>query len=165
MHTDESKPGSPEKRVGMNTAISSKHMHNPVGLILKGYAAIFFGESVLAGLLVMLASFWNPEVGLAGLAMATLAALLPRWMDLPWPDSPVHVCNAALVGLFLAVLRTQGLGLLPWLVLAAGLVVTSRIILGDLLWRWNHLPLLIDAANTAGDVERAIHSTRVDHPD
>jgi urea transporter/murein DD-endopeptidase MepM/ murein hydrolase activator NlpD len=110
--------------------------------ILKGYAAIFFGERALAGLLVLLASFWNPKVGLAGLFMGVLAVLLPKWMDLPWPDSPVHVCNAILVGLFLAVLRDPGLSLLPWLLLAGVLVVAVRTILGDLLWRWHHLPLL-----------------------
>jgi urea transporter len=110
--------------------------------ILRGYAAIFFGERAQAGLLVLAASFWNPKVGLAGLVMAVLAALLPKWLDLPWPGSPVQVCNAILVGLFLAVLRTPSLSLLPWLLLAAGLVVAARTILGDLLWRWNHLPLL-----------------------
>ncbi|HEY3272016.1 MAG TPA: urea transporter [Geothrix sp.] len=110
--------------------------------LLQGYATILFSEGPLPGFLVLAATFWSPHVGIAGLAMALMTLLLPRWLALPMPHSPVTVCNGILVGLFVAGLRGPGWALVPWLLIAAGLTVVARTLLGEALWRWNHLPLL-----------------------
>jgi urea transporter len=79
----------------------AKALAQLVTLILRGYGQVLFCNSLLCGVLFLVGTFYDPVLGLLGVAgaiAATLTALVLRCPE-PYVDAGIFGCNGALVGL------------------------------------------------------------------
>ncbi|PIV29020.1 MAG: urea transporter, partial [Zetaproteobacteria bacterium CG02_land_8_20_14_3_00_50_9] len=69
--------------------------------LCRAYGAILFAESPWVGCCCLLATFWFPNAGGAGLLAAVTAMATARLLNFPNRDSGLYVYNSLLVGLSL----------------------------------------------------------------
>lgn len=118
-----------------------KPLHGLVGL-LRAYAAILFVEHPVTGLLFLLATFFFPNVGLAGLLAALVGLGTAQLFRFPYLASGLYVYNSMLVGLSLGAFYQLDTSLALLIVLSSALAVFFAAGLLDMLWRLGHLPIL-----------------------
>jgi urea transporter len=110
--------------------------------VLRAYSNILFVDQPLIGLAFLLATFWFPNVGLAGLIGATVGMAVGYALRLPYATSGVNVYSSLLVGLSIGAFYRVDVNLAILIVLSATLTVLLAATLRDLLWRIGHLPVL-----------------------
>ena len=110
--------------------------------ILRAYSNILFVDQPLIGLVFLLATFWFPNVGLAGLLGAVVGMAAGYALQLPYATSGVNVYSSLLVGLSIGAFYRVDLNLAILIVLSATLTVLLAATLRDVLWRIGHLPVL-----------------------
>ena len=110
--------------------------------VLRAYSNILFVDSPLIGLAFLIATFWFPNVGLAGLIGAVIGMAVGYSLRLPYATSGVNVYSSLLVGLSLGAYYEVDANLTVLIVLSAALTVLLAASLRDVLWRLGHLPVL-----------------------
>lgn len=110
--------------------------------LLRAYAAILFCHSPAVGFLFLIASFWYPNTGMAGLIAALIGNITARLLSFPAIASGLYIYNSLLVGLALGIAYKLDGYLLTLILLGAILAVFLTVALSDLLWRLEHLPVL-----------------------
>ena len=110
--------------------------------ILRAYSNILFVDSPLIGLLFLAATFWFPNVGLAGLIGALVGMAVGYALRLPYATSGVNVYSSLLVGLSLGAFYRVDLSISILIVLSAALTVLLAATIRDVLWRIGHLPVM-----------------------
>ncbi len=113
-----------------------------LGAIPRAYADILFLDHVGLGLLVMAATFWYPNIGLAGLLGAVTGLLTARIFRFAESGSALQIYNSLLVGLSLGAFYEVNLYLVVLIVLGAVLAVLASVVIADSLWRLDRLPAL-----------------------
>ena len=110
--------------------------------IPRAYANILFVDHPWVGLVIVIATFWYPNVGLAGL-MGALAGLLTTWLfRFPNANGGLQIYNSLLVGLSLGAFYELNGYLMLLIVMGAVLAVFVTVALADGLWRLDRLPVL-----------------------
>lgn len=110
--------------------------------VLSAYSGILFADHPLIGLLYLVATFWFPNVGIAGLIGAAVGMAIGYALRLPYATSGVNVYSSLLVGLSLGAYYELNLVLLVLITLSAALTVLLAAALRDILWRLGKLPVL-----------------------
>jgi urea transporter len=110
--------------------------------IPRAYANILFVDHVGIGLLIMLATLWYPNVGLAGLLAALAAMLTTGLFRFPDANGGLQIFNSLLVGLSLGAFYELNGYLVLLVVMGAVLAVFVTVVLADGLWRLDRLPVL-----------------------
>jgi len=110
--------------------------------VLSAYSGILFVDHPLIGILFLSATFWFPNVGVAGLIGATIGMALGYALRLPYATSGANVYSSLLVGLSLGAYHELNASLLVLIALSAALTVMLAAALRDILWRLGHLPVL-----------------------
>lgn len=112
--------------------------------LLRSYAQIFFGRSLLVGLLLLLATAVSPRLLLMGCASVMLSLVVARLMHLPEEQqrSGLLGYNALLVGLGGAALLQPSPAALGLLVLAVVGTVFATAALNSALGAFFNLPVL-----------------------
>jgi urea transporter len=101
-----------------------------------------FVDHPVIGLAYLGATFWFPNVGLAGLIGAVTGMSIGLALRLPHAMSGVNVYSSLLVGLSLGAYYVLSLRLALLIVLSAALTVLLAVVLRDVLWRLGRLPAL-----------------------
>jgi len=109
---------------------------------LGAYSGILFVDHPVVGLFYLAATFWFPNVGLAGLIAAGTGMAVGQLLRLPFASSSLNVYSSLLVGLSLGAYYELGLRLIVLIVLSAALTVLLGAALRDVLWRLGRLPML-----------------------
>jgi urea transporter len=91
--------------------------------LLRAYAAILFSNSSRVGLLFLVASFWYPNTGAAGLIGAVMGNITARLLSFPTISSGLYIYNSLLVGLALGIVYQLDSYLLVLILLGAILAV------------------------------------------
>jgi urea transporter len=110
--------------------------------LLSAYGGILFVDHPVIGFAYLVATFWFPNVGLAGLIGAAVGMGVGYSLRLPYPTSGVNVYSSLLVGLSLGAYYTLNLNLVLLIVLSAALTVFLAAMLRSFLWQLGHLPVL-----------------------
>lgn len=108
----------------------------------RAYANVLFVDHLWVGLLIMVATFWYPNIGIAGL-LAAVAGLLTTWL-FKFPDSSggLQIYNSLLVGLSLGAFYELNAYVVGLVVLGAVFAVLITVMVADGLWRLDRLPTL-----------------------
>ncbi|MEA2080932.1 MAG: urea transporter [Pseudomonadota bacterium] len=122
-------------------ALAATPWRGLVGL-LRAYSSILFVDNPLVGLLFFAATFFYPNVGLAGLLGALVGIGTARLFNFPHLSSGLYVYNSMLVGLSLGAFYQLDIFLVLLIILSAALTVFLVAALLDVLWRLGHLPIL-----------------------
>jgi len=110
--------------------------------LFRAYGAILFAEKPWVGSLFVLATFWFPNAGFAGLLAAMTGMLTARLLKFRNLESGLHVYNSLLVGLSLGAYYMLDLHLVMLIVLGAVLAVFATVAMADIAWRLGRLPVL-----------------------
>ena len=110
--------------------------------ILSAYSSILFVDHPLIGILFLGATFWFPNVGIAGLIGAAIGMTVGYVLRLPYSTSGVNVYSSLLVGLSLGAYYELDAGLLTLIALSSAMTVLLAAALRDFLWRLGQLPVL-----------------------
>jgi urea transporter/murein DD-endopeptidase MepM/ murein hydrolase activator NlpD len=109
---------------------------------LSAYSGILFVDHPFVGLVFLAATFWFPNVGLAGLIGAAVGLTIGFVLRLPYASSGANVYSSLLVGLSLGAYYLLTAHLVLLILLSAALTVLLAAVLRDFLWRLGHLPVL-----------------------
>lgn len=110
--------------------------------IPRAYANVLFVDHVWVGLLIIAATFWFPNIGIAGLLAAVTALLITRLFQFPDSSGGLQIYNSVLVGLSLGAFYEVNAYVVMMIVLGAIVAVLVTVAIADGLWRLNHLPAL-----------------------
>lgn len=108
----------------------------------RAYSTILFVEHPWAGLLVIAATLWFPNVGIAGLLGAGVGLITTRLFRFPAFGDSLQIYNSLLVGLSLSAFYKLNIYLVALIVLGAVLAVLITVAVADGLWRLDRLPAL-----------------------
>lgn len=108
----------------------------------RAYATILFVDHRWMGLLIIAATLWYPNIGMAGLLGALTGLLTLRLMRFPESRDGLLICNSLLVGLSLGAFYILNAYVVALIVLGAVLAVLLTVALIDGLWRLDRLPAL-----------------------
>ena len=108
----------------------------------RAYATLLFVEHPWAGVLVIAATLWFPNVGIAGLLGAVVGLLTARLFRFPEAGASLQIYNSLLVGLSLGAFYQLNAYLVGLIVLGAVLAVLLTVAIADGLWRLDRLPAL-----------------------
>lgn len=115
---------------------------NRITEIPRAYANVLFVDHVWVGLLILAATLWYPNIGLAGLLAAVTGLLTTRLFDFPDANGGLQIYNSLLVGLSLGAFYELNAYVVALIVLGAVLAVLVTVIITDGLWRLDRLPVL-----------------------
>lgn len=110
--------------------------------IPQAYATILFIQHPIAGLVVLAATLFHPNIGLAGLLGAITAFTITRFFRFPDYAGQVQIFNSLLVGLSLGAFYQLNLHVIGIIILSAILSTFIATMLADWLWRLDKLPAL-----------------------
>ena len=110
--------------------------------IPKAYSAILFLQSPLAGLVILAATMFYPNIGLSGLLGAIAGFAITRIWHFPDYAGQVQIFNSMLVGLSLGAFYQLNIYVIGIIILGALLTSLLATVLADWLWRLDRLPVL-----------------------
>ena len=110
--------------------------------IPRAYANVLFVDHLWVGLLIMAATFWYPNIGIAGLLAAITALVTTRLFYFPDSSCGLQIYNSLLVGLSLGAFYEINAYVVMLIVLGAIVAVLVTVAIADGLWRLDHLPAL-----------------------
>ncbi len=110
--------------------------------IPKAYSAILFLQNPVAGLVIMAATMFYPNIGLAGLLGAITGYTITRLWQFPDYAGQIQVFNSMLVGLSLGAFYQLNIYVIGIIILGALLTSFLATVLADWLWRLDRLPVL-----------------------
>jgi urea transporter len=110
--------------------------------IPRAYSDILFVDHRWLGLLIIAATFWHPNIGLAGLLGAITGLLTARLFQFPDSNNNLQIYNSLLVGLSLGAFYELNFYLIALIILGAVLAVLITVAIADGLWRLDRLPAL-----------------------
>lgn len=108
----------------------------------RAYANVLFVDYFGGGLVVMLATFWYLNIGLAGLLGAVTGFTAASLFKFPDSRGGLHIYNSLLVGLSLGAFYELNAYVAALIVLGAVVAVFLSVVFADSLWRLDHLPAL-----------------------
>jgi len=117
-------------------------LHEPIQGLLHAYASILFSQHASVGVLFLLATFWFPNTGAAGLLAAVTGLVVAKTMRFANVGSGLHIYNSLLVGLSLGAVYQLDMYLTILIMLGAVMAVFVSVALADWLWRIDRLPAL-----------------------
>ena len=103
--------------------------------IPKAYAAILFLQNPVAGLVIMAATLFFPNIGLAGILGAIAGFTVTRLWQFPDYAGQIQIFNSMLVGLSLGAFYQLNIYVVGIIVLSAILTAFLATVLADWLWR------------------------------
>ena len=111
--------------------------------IINSYAILFFSQSQVLGILLLVVSFLNPTAGLAGLAGTCVALAITGFMgyDRASLKTGLYSFNALLLGIAFGTFYQFNVAFWLWFFVACLLAVTLTIVLSGLLGKYG-LPVL-----------------------
>lgn len=115
--------------------------NNAIGVI-RAYATILFLNHPVSGLIILLATLFFPNLGIAGLIGAVTGLIVACFLNFPQIKSGMHIYNSLLVGLSLGAFFKLDYYLVMLIILGAVLAVFLTVALAAALWRNNQLPVL-----------------------
>ena len=120
-----------------------KEMKQFLVATLHSYSIIFFSEKRWFGILLLLASFLEPQSGFAGLLCLTLCLLLARWVKLDDKtfESGAYGFNALLTGFAIGDLYQWNISMVLVLIAAAAISLLSTVWISGILKKYS-LPFL-----------------------
>lgn len=110
--------------------------------IVKAYSAILFLQNPAAGLVIMVATLFYPNIGLAGLLGAITGFAITRFWQFPDYAGQIQIFNSLLVGLSLGAFYQLNIYVVLIIILGALLTSFLATVLADWLWRLDRLPVL-----------------------
>jgi len=110
--------------------------------LFRAYASILFSPNIWLGVLFVLATFWFPNIGLAGLLAAAAGMVTATILKFRNLESGLHVYNSLLVGLSLGASYQLDIHLAVLIIFAGVLAVFVTVAMADLAWKMNRLPAL-----------------------
>ncbi|HEY9035067.1 MAG TPA: urea transporter, partial [Pseudomonadales bacterium] len=110
--------------------------------LLRAYATIVFLEKPFAGFVILAASMFFPNLGIAGLVAAVTGLVVARLLSFPYIASGMHIFNSLLVGLSLGAFYRLDMHLLLLIILGAIIAILLTVALSSALWRYDALPVL-----------------------
>ena len=110
--------------------------------IPKAYAAILFLQNPVAGLVIMAATLFYPNIGFAGLLGAVTGYTITRVWQFPDYAGQIQIFNSMLVGLSLGAFYQINIYVIGIIILGAILTSLLATVLADWLWRLDRLPVL-----------------------
>lgn len=110
--------------------------------IPKAYAAVLFLQNPVAGVVILTATMFYPNIGLAGLLGAVTGYVITRLWQLPDYAGQVQIFNSMLVGLSLGAFYLLNIYVIGIIILGAILTSLLATVLADWLWRLDRLPVL-----------------------
>ena len=110
--------------------------------IPKAYASVLFLQNPIAGLVIMAATLFYPNIGLAGLLGAVSGYAITRIWQFPDYAGQVQIFNSLLVGLSLGAFYQLNAYVIGIIILGAILTSLLATVLADWLWRLDRLPVL-----------------------
>jgi len=110
--------------------------------IFRAYAQILFLGQPWAGVVCVVATFWYPNIGIAGLLSAAIAIIASRVLRMPHEECGLHILNALLVGLSLGAFYQLDTQLLFIIFVSSLLTLFLTTILIDIFWRLGKVPIL-----------------------
>lgn len=110
--------------------------------ILKAYATILFCHHPLIGMAYIMATFLLPNTGISGVVAAISGYLTARLLRFPHIENGMYVYNSLLVGLTLGATYHFDHYLAVLIIFGSIMAVFVTAVATDLLWRWEHLPVL-----------------------
>ena len=110
--------------------------------LLRSYASIFFVPNARIGALFLLATFWYPNSGIAGLLSAIVGTFTARFFQFSNISGGLYAYNSLLVGLALGSSFELSFYLLGLILLTSVLTVFMTVTVADALWRFERLPAL-----------------------
>ena len=113
-----------------------------VAEVPRAYANVLFVDHVWVGLLIMAATFWYPNIGIAGLLAAITALLTTKLFRFPDASGGLQIYNSVLVGLSLGAFYEINAYVVALVILGAILAVLVTVTVADGLWRIDRLPAL-----------------------
>lgn len=108
----------------------------------KAYAEILFLDKLFVGLLLLVVTFWFPNIGLCGFIAALVAYATAKIMHFPNTYCSIYIFNSLLVGLSLGAFYKFDTTIFLFLVFAAILTVLLTVSVSDFLHHYNQLPAL-----------------------
>ncbi len=139
-------------------------LHEPAVTVLKGYAAVLFLESPWAGLLLLGATFWYPQIGLAGLLSVIVSYLTAVILHFSQGKSEIYIYNSMLVGLSLGAFFPLDGFLITMILFSAILATLVTVAVKNTIGKIDNLPplslpfLIVAALSaTAADAIPVIH--------
>lgn len=114
----------------------------PIFGIFKAYAAILFCQHNIIGISFVLATFLFPNTGISGLLAAITGYFSAKLLKFPNTENGMYIYNSLLVGLTLGATYHFDHYLAVLIIFGAVMAVFVTAITTDLLWRWEHLPVL-----------------------
>ncbi|MDX1810373.1 MAG: urea transporter [Gammaproteobacteria bacterium] len=120
----------------------SKTILSGIQQLLKAYAWILFIDSPYVGGIFLCLSFWQPNIGLAGLIAALTATLLVHKLKFAYRDSGVHIFNAILVGLSVGAFYLLDGSVVLLIIISAALCVFLTVMLINIFSKFGTLPVL-----------------------
>ena len=115
---------------------------NSLSSIPKAYATILFIQNPLAGLVILAATLFYPNIGLAGLLGALTGFAITRLWQFPDYAGHIQIFNSLLVGLSLGAFYQLNFYLIGIIILGSILTTFIATVLADWLWRLDRLPVL-----------------------
>ena len=110
--------------------------------IPRAYSDILFVDHPWVGLLIIAATFWHPNIGIAGLLGAITGLLTAHIFQFPDSNGGLQIYNSMLVGLSLGAFYELNFYLIALIILGAVLAVLITVAIADGLWRLDRLPAL-----------------------
>jgi urea transporter len=110
--------------------------------IPRAYANVLFVDHLWVGLLIIIATLWFPNVGIAGLLGALTGLLATRWLHFHDAKDGLHIYNSLLVGLSLGAFYELNSYVVVLIVLGSVLAVMLTVVFTNSLWRLDRLPAL-----------------------
>lgn len=110
--------------------------------IPKAYSNILFMQNAQAGFVIMLATMFYPNIGLAGLLAALTAFFITRLWQFPDYAGHIQIFNSVLVGLSLGAFYQLNFYVIGIIILGAVFTTFIATVLADWLWRLDRLPVL-----------------------
>jgi len=111
-------------------------------ILPRAYANILFVDSSVVGALIIIATLYYPNIGLAGLLGAISGWAAVKILNFPENGSGLKIYNSLLVGLSLGAFYQLNIYILLLIVLGAVLAVFVSVVITDGLWRLDRLPAL-----------------------
>ncbi len=108
----------------------------------RAYANVLFVDHLWVGLLIIAATMWYPNIGIAGLLAAITALLTTQLFKFPDSSGGLQIYNSLLVGLSLGSFYEINVYVMVLIVLGAVLAVLITVAVSDGLWRLDRLPTL-----------------------
>lgn len=110
--------------------------------IPRAYANVLFVDHVWVGLLIIAATLWYPNIGIAGALAAVVGLLTTQLFKFPDANGGLQIYNSLLVGLSLGAFYELNTYVGVLIVLGAVLAVLITVAIADGLWRLDRLPAL-----------------------